>query len=135
VWDTYEVELAKYNKRKSEREAEERHATKAHKAPYDKIREAPEEFEAISHPDEEQIQLWEVLQATTLRACDGRTHSKLPARTASREQEAQSQRRSAFEGLGPNGSQNQKKRRDHIQSNQVEHPREERSRASYHSSP
>jgi hypothetical protein len=28
-----------------------------------------------------------------------------------------------------------KRRRDHAQSNQVEHPREERSRVSYHSSP
>jgi hypothetical protein len=37
AWDTYEVELAEYNKRKSEKEAEERRAAKAHKAPYDKI--------------------------------------------------------------------------------------------------
>jgi hypothetical protein len=37
AWDTYEAELAKYNKRKSEREAKERLATRAHRAPYDKI--------------------------------------------------------------------------------------------------
>jgi hypothetical protein len=35
--DTYEAELAGYNKRKSEREAQERHAARAHRAPYDKI--------------------------------------------------------------------------------------------------
>jgi hypothetical protein len=40
AWDTYEVELVKYNKRKSEKEAKERSAARAHKAPYDKIREA-----------------------------------------------------------------------------------------------
>jgi hypothetical protein len=57
----YEVELAEYNKRKSEREAEERRAARAHRAPYDKIREALEELEAISYPNEEQEQLREVL--------------------------------------------------------------------------
>jgi hypothetical protein len=51
----YEVELAEYNKRKSEREAEERRAARAHRAPYDKIREALEELEAISYPNEERI--------------------------------------------------------------------------------
>jgi hypothetical protein len=103
--------------------------------PYDKIREALEELKAISHPNKEQVQLREVLQTTALKAHDGRTRSKLPARTTSHGQEAQSQRRSAFERLGPNRSQNREKRRDHAQSNQVEHPREERSRACYHSSP
>jgi hypothetical protein len=49
--------LAEYNKRKSEREAEERHTTKAHRAPYNKIREALEELEMILHPNEEQEQL------------------------------------------------------------------------------
>jgi hypothetical protein len=117
------TELAEYNKRKLEREAKERRAARAHRVPYDKKREALEELEAISHPNEEQEQH------------GGRTHSKLPARIASHEQEAQSQRRSAFERLRPNGSQNREKRRDHTQSNQFGHPREERSRASYHSSP
>jgi hypothetical protein len=122
------------HKRRSEREPEEACA-RAHKAPYDKIREALEELEAISHPNEEQVQLREVLRTTALRAHDGRTHSKLLTRSASRGQEAQSQRKSAFERLEQNESQNQEKRRDHTQSNQVEHLREERSRASYHSSP
>jgi hypothetical protein len=57
VWDTYEVELAKYNKRKSEREAKERRMARAHRAPYNRIREALEELEMISHPIEEQVQL------------------------------------------------------------------------------
>jgi hypothetical protein len=131
----YEAELAKYNKRKSEREAKERRVTRTHRAPYNKIREAIEELEAISHPNEEQQQLREVLRTTALKAHDGRTCSKFPARTASHEQEAQSQRRSTFERLGPNGSQNQEKKRDHAQSNQVGHPREKRSKTSYHSSP
>jgi hypothetical protein len=34
---------------------------RAQRAPYDKIREALEELEAISHPNEEQEQLREVL--------------------------------------------------------------------------
>jgi phosphoglycolate phosphatase-like HAD superfamily hydrolase len=57
AWDRYEAELAGYNKRKSEREAKERHAARAHRAPYDKIREALEELKAISHPNEGQEQL------------------------------------------------------------------------------
>jgi hypothetical protein len=133
VWDTYEAELDEYNKRKSEREAEERRVARAHRAPYDKIREALEELKANSLPNEEQEQLQEVLWITALKAHDGRTCSKLPAKIASHEQEAQSQRRSAFERLGPNGSQNQEKRRDHTQNNQVEHLRGERSITSYHS--
>jgi hypothetical protein len=108
---------------------------RAHRAPYDKIWEALEELEAISHPNEKQVQIQEVLWTMAMKAHGGRTRSKLPARTASHGQEAQSQRRSAFERLGPNGSQNQEKRRDHAQSNQVEYLREERSRASCHSSP
>jgi hypothetical protein len=107
--------------------------TRVHRVPYDKIQEALKELEAISHPNEEQEQLREVLQTTALKAHGERTHSKLFARTTSHKQEVQSQRRSAFERLGPNGSQNEEKRRDHTQSNQVGHPREERSRASYHS--
>jgi TPP-dependent indolepyruvate ferredoxin oxidoreductase alpha subunit len=57
AWETYEAELAEYNKRKSEREADERCAARAHRAPYDKIREALEKLEAISHPNEGQEQL------------------------------------------------------------------------------
>jgi hypothetical protein len=51
------MELAKYYKRRSEKEAKERRATRAHEAPYNKIREALEEFKAISHPNEEQERL------------------------------------------------------------------------------
>jgi hypothetical protein len=87
----------------------------------------------ISHPNEGQEQLREVLWTTVLKAHDGRTHSKLPARTASHEQEAQSQ--NWFERLGPNENHNEEKRRGHTRSNQVEHPIEERSGASFHSPP
>jgi outer membrane protein assembly factor BamD (BamD/ComL family) len=48
------MELAEYYKRRSEKEAKERRATRVHEAPYDKIREALEELEAISHPNKEQ---------------------------------------------------------------------------------
>jgi hypothetical protein len=102
----YKIELAKYHKRKSEKETEERRTTRGHRAPYDKLWEALEELEAISHPNEEQEQLREVLQTIAMRAHGGRTHSRLSARTASHEQDAQSQRRSTFERLGPNRSQN-----------------------------
>jgi hypothetical protein len=78
AWVRYE--LAEYNKRKLELEAEKRRVANT---PYNKIREALEELEAISHPNEEQVQLREVLWTTALKARDGRTHSKLPARTAS----------------------------------------------------
>jgi hypothetical protein len=113
--DTYKIELAEYHKKKSEKEAKERRAARVHEAPYDKIR-------TISHHNEEPEQLQEVLRTTALRAHGGRTHSRLPARTTSHELDTQSQRRSAFERLGPNGSQNQEKRRDNAQSNQVECP-------------
>jgi hypothetical protein len=46
--------MAEYNKKKSEQEAEEWRVTRMHNSPYDKIREALEELEAISHPNEEQ---------------------------------------------------------------------------------
>jgi hypothetical protein len=48
------MELAEYYKGRSEKEAKERCATRAHETPYNKIREALEELEAISHPNEEQ---------------------------------------------------------------------------------
>jgi hypothetical protein len=47
------MELAEYYKRRPEKEAEERRATRAHEVPYNKIREALEELEAILHPNEE----------------------------------------------------------------------------------
>jgi hypothetical protein len=51
--DTYKIELVEYHKRKSEKEAEEKRATRVHGGSCDKIREAIEELEAISHPNEE----------------------------------------------------------------------------------
>jgi phosphoglycolate phosphatase-like HAD superfamily hydrolase len=50
--NAYKIELDEYHKRKSEKEAEERRATRVHETPYDEIREALEELEAISHPNE-----------------------------------------------------------------------------------
>jgi molybdenum-dependent DNA-binding transcriptional regulator ModE len=49
--------MAEYYERKSEKEVKERHAARVYEAPYDKIWEALEELEAISHPNEEQEQL------------------------------------------------------------------------------
>ena len=60
---------------------------------------------------------------------DGRTRSRLPAKSTSQEKEDQNQRKSAFERLGPSGSHNRESRRDHSQSNRVEQPKEIRSRA------
>jgi uridine kinase len=51
------MELDKYYKRRSKKEAKERRAARVHEAPYNKIREALEELEAILHPNEEQEQL------------------------------------------------------------------------------
>jgi hypothetical protein len=129
------MELAEYYKKRSEKEAEERCATRAHEAPYNKIREALEKLEAISHPNEEQERLREVLRTTAQKVHGGRAPSGVPARMASHEQDAQSQRRSTFERLGPNKSQNRERRRDNNRSNQIEHPREEGSRTSHHSPP
>jgi hypothetical protein len=133
--NTYRMELVEYYKGRLEKEAKERRATRAHETPYNKIREALEELEAILHPNEEQERLQEVLWTTTQKVHGGRTPSGFPSRTTSHEQDAQSQRRSAFERLGPNESQNRERRRDNNQSNQIEHPREEGSRTSHHSPP
>jgi hypothetical protein len=46
--------MAKYNKKKLEQQAKERRTTRGHNSPYNKIREALEELEAVSHPNEEQ---------------------------------------------------------------------------------
>ena len=51
AWIRYESDLAEYNKKKSQLEAEEKRVANA---PFNRIREALEELEAISHPDEEQ---------------------------------------------------------------------------------
>jgi hypothetical protein len=121
AWTRYESNLAEYDRKKSKQEAEERYtAGKANNSPYDKIRELAEELEAISHPNEEQERLREVLRLTSLRAHDGRTRSRLPTRSASHRQENKSQRRFAFKRLGPNRSHNRESRRNHSQSNRVE---------------
>jgi hypothetical protein len=129
------MELAEYYKRRSEKEAKQKRANMAHEAPYNKVREAMEELEAILHPNEEQERLREVLRTTTQRVHGGRAPSKFLAKTASHEQDAQSQRRSAFERLGSNESQNRERRRDNNCSNQIERPREEESMTSHHSPP
>ena len=49
AWIRYKLDLAKYNRRKSEREVEERRTANT---PYDRIREALEEIRATSHPNE-----------------------------------------------------------------------------------
>ena len=61
AWIKYETELAKYGKKKYDQEVGERRAARARNAPYDKIREVLEELEAISHPNEEQERLRELL--------------------------------------------------------------------------
>jgi hypothetical protein len=129
AWTRYEFDLAEYDRMKLEREAEERYtARKANNSPYDIIRELAKELNAISHPNEEQERLREVLWSIALRAHNGRARSRLPARSASHRQENQSQRRSAFERLGPNGGYNRESRRNHSQSNRFEQSRESRSR-------
>jgi hypothetical protein len=85
------------------------------------------------HPNKEQERLWEIFWTTAQEVHGGRAPSGFPARTTSHEQDAQSQRRSAFERLGPNESQNWEKRRDNNQSNQIKRLREEGSRTSHHS--
>jgi hypothetical protein len=37
AWVKYELDMAEYNKNKLEQEAKERHATRMHNSPYDKI--------------------------------------------------------------------------------------------------
>jgi tRNA C32,U32 (ribose-2'-O)-methylase TrmJ len=79
----YELDMAEYNKKKSEQEAKERHATRMHNSSYDKIQEVLEELNAVSHPNEEQERLRKVLRSKALRAHDGKTRSRLLARSAS----------------------------------------------------
>jgi hypothetical protein len=129
AWTRYESDLTEYDRKKSEQEAEERYtARKTNNSPHDRIRELAEELEAISHPNEEQERLREVLRLIVLRAQDRMTRSRLPARSTSHRQENQSQRRSAFVRLGPNGSHNRESRRNNSQSNRGEQPRESKSR-------
>jgi hypothetical protein len=104
-------------------------------SPYTKIQELAEELEAVSHPNEEQERLREILRSTALRIRGGRTNSKQPTRSVSQRQENQSQRRSAFDRLGPNGSSNKGSRGDQNQSIRVERTRENRTRPPIPSAP
>ena len=54
AWIRYELDLAKYNRRKSEQEAKERRTANT---PYNRIQEALEELRATSLPSEKQEQL------------------------------------------------------------------------------
>jgi hypothetical protein len=92
AWARYESNLAEYNKRRSEREAKDRRAAgKTHNSPYTKIRELVKEYEAISHPNEEQESFREIILLAALRMQDGKTHSTQPARTVLQKQDNQSQ--------------------------------------------
>ena len=103
--------------------------------PYNRIREALEELEATSHPSEKQEQLRDLLRSAALRTHDGRTRSRLPARSTSHRKEDQNQRKSSFERLGPSGSHNRESRRDHSQNYRVEQPRKIRSEAPVQTAP
>ena len=105
AWVKYELDLAEYNRRKSEQEIEERRAANT---PYNRIREALEELGATSHPSEQQEQLRELLRTAALKTHDGRTRSRLPARSTSHRKKDQNQRKSAFERLGPSESHTEK---------------------------
>jgi hypothetical protein len=66
AWTRYEFDLAEYDRKKSKQKAEKRYAArKTNNSPCDRIRELAEELEAISHPNEEQERLREVLRSTT----------------------------------------------------------------------
>jgi hypothetical protein len=67
AWTRYESDLAEYDRKKSEQEAEERYAArKINNSPYDRIRELAKEPEAISHPNEEQERLREIVRSIAL---------------------------------------------------------------------
>jgi hypothetical protein len=129
AWTRYESDLAESDRKKSEQEAKERYAArKINNSPYDMIRELAEELEAISHPNEEQERLQEILQSTALWVQGGRANSRQPVRSTSHRADNQSQRRSTFERLDPSGSSNKGSREDQNRSNRVEQPRQSRSR-------
>jgi hypothetical protein len=102
-------------------------AGKTHNSPYTKIRELVKEYEAISHPNEEQERFREIILSIALWMQDGKTHSTQPARIVLQKQDNQSQRKFAFDRLGPNGSNNRGSREDQHESNRVEQPRDNRS--------
>ena len=80
AWIKYELDLAEYNRRKSEQEVKERRAVNT---PYNRIQEALEELGATSLPGEKQEQLRDLLRSTALRVHDGETRSRLPTRSMS----------------------------------------------------
>jgi hypothetical protein len=115
---------------------EERRVTgRTHNSPYTKIQELAEELEAISHPNVEQEHLREILRSTAIRIQGGKARSKQPARSNLQRQDKQSQWRSAFDRLGPNGSSNKGSKEDQNQSNRVERTRDNRSRPPIPSAP
>ena len=72
TWIKYELDLAEYNRRKSEWEVKEGRATNT---PYDKFREALEELRVTSYPNEKQEQLRDFLRSTVFRTHDERATS------------------------------------------------------------
>jgi hypothetical protein len=51
AWTRYKSDLAEYDRKKSEQEAEERYSARmVENSPYDRIRELAEELKAIFHP-------------------------------------------------------------------------------------
>jgi hypothetical protein len=102
------MELAEYYKKRSMKEAEERRVARAHEAHttrYKKHWKNSKQFH-IPTKNKNNSEIW-----TTAQKVHGRRAPfGFPARTASHEQDAQSQRRSAFERLGPNRSQNHEKK-------------------------
>ena len=83
AWIRYESDLSEYNRRKLEQEVEE---SRAANTPYNRIREALEELGATSHPSEK---LRDFFRSAALRTHDGRTSSRLPARSTSYRKEDQ----------------------------------------------
>jgi hypothetical protein len=88
AWARYEADLTEYNRKKSEQETEKRHvAERTHKSPYDKIEELAKELEAISHPNEEQEHLKEIIQSMALCMQGRKDHLKQPVRSNSQRQD------------------------------------------------
>lgn len=129
AWAQYKADLAEYNRRKSEREVEDRHASgKSRDDPYAKIQELAQELDAIPHPREEQERLQKILRTAPRQVQGRKTYPKQPDRAVSHRQNSQNQRKFAFERLGPSASSNKGSRGDQHRSNQDEQPRDYRSK-------
>lgn len=127
AWIKYEIDLIEYNRKKFEREAEDKRATgKPRNDTYGKIRELAQELDDISHPNEEQECLREILRTATRKPQGGQGHTKQPDKATSHRQNSQNQRKSAFKRLGPSVSSNKGSRGNQRQSNQVEQSRDYR---------